>query len=67
MLTADLILIKRVNIEPIFTAKIIEWIKFIDDFGLNIEADPSRMGKKKVFCTHWVYTKPLICTAPYIK
>ena len=29
--------------------KIFEWRKFIDDLGLNIEADPSKVGKKKVF------------------
>ena len=45
LLTNNLVALKRENPEPILTVKIIEWRKFIDYFGLNIEANPSRLGK----------------------
>ena len=48
LLTVKLIALKRVNTEPILAVKITEWIKFIDYFGLIIEADPSRVVKKKI-------------------
>ena len=40
---------KRENPEPILTVKIIEWSKFFNYFGLIIESDPPRVGKKKVY------------------
>ena len=45
LLNYNLILMKRENTEPILGVKIIEWKKFIDDFGLSIEANPSRVVK----------------------
>ena len=49
--------LKGGNTEPILTVKRIEWMKFIDYFGLSIEADPSRVGKKNVcIFPYWVYT-----------
>ena len=48
LLINNLIAIKRGNHEPILTVKRTEWRKFIDYFGLRIEADPSRVGKKNV-------------------
>ena len=43
------------NPEPILTAKITEWRKLIDYFGLSIETDPSRVGKMKVYFVHIGY------------
>ena len=34
---------------PILTVEIIEWRKFIDYFGLSIEANPFKVGKKDVY------------------
>ena len=55
LLTFNLFALKRYNPEPILTVKIIEWGKFIDNFGLSIEADASRLGKKKVYIFHIGY------------
>ena len=41
LLTAKLVSLKRRNSDPIFTVKRTEWRKFIDYFGLSIEANPS--------------------------
>ena len=49
LLTADLIALKRENCEPILIVNRTEWRKFIDYFGLSIEADPSRVGKNHTF------------------
>ena len=49
LLDNNLVVLKRENIEPILTVKIIQWTKFIDYFGLSIEDDPSRLGKKNVY------------------
>ena len=49
LLTTNLVELKRENTEPILTVKRIEWRIFIDYFGLSIEADPSRVGKKNVY------------------
>ena len=49
LLTADLVSLKRGNYEPILIAKRTEWSKFIEYFGLSIEADPSKEGKKNVY------------------
>ena len=46
LLTYNFVFLKKGNHEPISTGKIIEWRKFIDYFGLIIEADPYRLGKK---------------------
>ena len=49
LLTAKLVALKRGNIEPILTVKRTEWRKFIDYFGLSIEAEPSRKVKNNVY------------------
>ena len=49
LLTYSIVFLKRENYEPILTVKIIEWRKLIDYFGLIIEADPSRVGKKNSY------------------
>ena len=48
LLTVKLVALKRGNSEPILTVKRIEWRKFIEYFGLSIEVDPSKVGKKNV-------------------
>ena len=50
---ANLINLKRENIDPILIVKRNECRKLIDYFGLSIEANPSRVGKKNIyiFCT----------------
>ena len=55
LLTANLVVMKRENYDPVLTIKIIEWRKFIDYFGLSIEADPSGVGKKNVYFIHIGY------------
>ena len=55
LLTVKLVAPKRENSEPIFIVKITEWCKFIDYFGLSIEADPSKSGKKKIYIFHIRY------------
>ena len=69
LLTANLVVMKKVNTDPILIVKIIEWWKFIDYFGLSIEAGPSKVVKKKVyiFSIYSVHTNPFICKAPYSK
>ena len=49
LLTDNLVALKRGNYEPILTTKRIEWRKFIDYFGLSIEADLSRVGKRDAY------------------
>ena len=51
----NIVALKRENYDPILTVKIIEWRKFIDHFGLNFEANPSRVGKKNVDFVHIGY------------
>ena len=48
LLTAKLVSLKKENYEPILIVKRTEWRKFIDCFGLSIEADPSKVGKNNV-------------------
>ena len=68
LLTYNLVGLKEGNPEPILTVKIIQWRKFVDYFGLSVEAKPSRVVKKKrKFCPYWVYTNTSICNAPYNK
>ena len=67
LLTANLVALKRGNYDPILIVKRTEWRKFIDYFGQSIEADPSKVGKKRTFCPYWIYTKHLIWKSPYIK
>ena len=55
LLTAKVVASKRENPEPILTVKIIEWRKFINYFGLSIEADPSRVGRKNIYFIHIEY------------
>ena len=45
----NLVAPKRSNHETILTEKITEWGNFTDYFGLSIEADPYRVGKKSVY------------------
>ena len=49
ILTSNIIFLKEENPEPILTVKIIEWRKFIDYFGLSIEANPTRVNKKNLY------------------
>ena len=67
LLASNLVELKRENPDPILTVKIIEWRKLIDSFGLSIEADPSRAGKKNVYFPYWEYNKPFVCKDPHIK
>ena len=46
---------KRENTEPILTVKRTEWRKFIDYFCLSIEANPSKVSKKKMYFFHIEY------------
>ena len=55
LLTSNLVALKRGNYEPILTVKRSEWSKSIDYFGLSIDADPSRVGKKNVYFFHIGY------------
>ena len=65
LLTDNLVFLRRGNSEPILTVKRIEWREFIGCFGLSIEADPSRVGKKNVyFFLYWVYTNNVLCIYP---
>ena len=45
LLNFNLVELKRENIDPILTVKIIVWGKFIYYFGISIEAHPSRLEK----------------------
>ena len=51
-LTSKIVALKRKNTDLILIVKRTERKKFIDYFGLSIESDPSRVGKKNVcfFC-----------------
>ena len=49
ILVTNLVSLKRENPEPILTVKITEWRKFINYFGLSIEAKPSRVDKKNLY------------------
>ena len=48
LLTDNLVALKRENSEPILTVKRTEWRKFVDCFGLSIEAGPSKVVKNNV-------------------
>ena len=48
LFTVNLVALKRENYEPILIVKITEWRKFIEYFGLSIEAAPSKVGKNNV-------------------
>ena len=52
LLTNNLVSLKRGSNEPIIIVKITEWSKFVDSFGLSIEANPSRVGKKNIYFVH---------------
>ena len=49
LITDNLVALKGGNCELILAVKIIEWGKFIDYFGLSIESNPYRVGKKNVY------------------
>ena len=67
-LTSKIVALKRKNTDLILIVKRTERKKFIDYFGLSIESEPSRVGKKNVcFFLYWVYTNPFIYASPYIK
>ena len=63
LLTDNLVALKSENSEPILTDKRTEWSKFLDYFGLSIEADPSRVGKNNVYFFHIGYISALVCRA----
>ena len=54
LLTAKIVALKKENYDPILTVKRTKWRKFIDYFCRNIEADPSRVVKKNMFCPYWI-------------
>ena len=64
LLADDLVVLKRVNNEPILTVKRTELSKFNDYFGLRIQTVPSRVVKKRIYFPHWVYTKLFVYKAP---
>ena len=49
LLYVKLVALKRENYDLILVVKITEWSKFIDYFGLSIESEPSKVGKKNVY------------------
>ena len=49
LLTVKLVALKSQNYEPIFEVKRTEWRKLFYYFGLSIEADQSRVGKKNIY------------------
>ena len=55
LLTDYLDALRRGNSDPTLAFKRIEWRKFIDYFGIGIEADPPRVGKKNVHFVHIGY------------
>ena len=55
LITNCFVSLKRENSEPILTLKITEWRKFIDYFGLSIEANPHRVVKKNIYFVHICY------------
>ena len=55
LLTSNLFASKKENPEPILAVKIIGWRKFINYFGLSIEVNQSRAGKKKIYFVHIGY------------
>ena len=55
LLTVKIVALKRENSDPILIVKRTEWRKFVDYFGLSIEADPSRVGKKNLYIFHIGY------------
>ena len=57
LLNAELVALKREKSEPILAVKRTKWKKFIDYFGQIIEADPSRVGKKKIYFFHIGYIR----------
>ena len=55
LITDELVALKRENSDPILAVKITKWKKFIGYFGQSIEADQSRVGKKKIYFVHIGY------------
>ena len=55
LLTVKFVALKRKNYDPILTVKRTEWRKFIDYFYLSIEANPSKLVKKKIYFVHIGY------------
>ena len=66
LLTVKLVALKRGNSDPILTLKRTEWRKFIDYFGLSIEADPSKVVKKNVHVVRIGYIPSISSGNPYI-
>ena len=56
LLTSNLVALKKENSDIILIVKITEWRKFIDYFGLSIEANLSKVSKKNtnVFCSGFI-------------
>ena len=55
LLTTNIVAPKREHHEHILILKIIEWRKFFYYFGLIIDADPPRAGKKNIYSFHIGY------------
>ena len=64
MITYNLVSHKREKSNPILTAKIIEYRKFTNYFGLNIEAETSRVGKNKLYFSVLVIYQALHLESP---
>ena len=60
LLSANLATPKRGNYDTILAVKMTEWRKSVDYFGLSIEADPSKVGKKNV---HFVCIRSIPSTS----
>ena len=59
LITINPVALTKENHEPILTVKITAWRKFVDYFGLSIEADPSKVVRKNVYIFHIGYiTRP---------
>ena len=62
LLNVKPVALKRVTYEPILIVNRTKWRNLIDYFGQSIEADPSKVGKKKIYIfPYWIYTKTFIC------
>ena len=53
--TVKRVALKKENSEPSVTFKRTEWSKFIDYFGIIIEANQSRMGKNNIYFVYIGY------------
>ena len=67
LLTANLIYLIGRNYDPVLNVKRIDRRKFIDYFGLSIEDNSSRVGKKNLYVFHISYIPGPSLENPHIK